>query len=271
MTNTRRILILLVVLTLPLWAATGATGKPDGGKPCDTPPCKDEPPPDPSGDVEITVEPNLPWTQEGTDTVIYEISVIKPSELTVVVTSSLSGEVGAIGPDASTIYQAYVVAPHYVGLGADPITLTNTVEAIAGGEVLATASADVQLHNDIPPCGLVEGETKLIPGVCIWTPTDHGDWTVSVLPDANRPTNVQITLRDHVPGNWCPSGIRAKWRPGEEPVTTTFTIPDWEVPGYRLGDPVCPYGGAGGDFFGVGTPSSFFLAVSGMVTVTQGG
>ncbi|HSG80305.1 MAG TPA: hypothetical protein VLD62_12040 [Acidimicrobiia bacterium] len=265
MTNARRILILLVVLTLPLWAAAGAAGKPDGAKPCDNPPCKDEPPPDPSGEVEISVQANLPWTQEASDTVIYEISVIKPSELSVDVASSLGGSVGTIEAGESTIDQTYEVLSDYenLELGGDPVTLTNIVTAMADGEVLATASAGVQLHNETPPCDF----SKEIQGLCIWTPTGPGNWTVSVDPASPRPTNVLITLRDHVPGNWCPSGINAKWRPGDDPVTTTFTIPDWK--GGDPGAAVCEIGGAGGDFFGVGTPSSFFLAVSGRVTVSQ--
>jgi hypothetical protein len=56
------------------------------------------------------------------------------------------------------------------------------------------------------------------------------------------------------------------WKPGGDPVQATFTIPDWtEIP---VREPVCPIGGAGGDFFNVGTPGSFYLVAIGDVTVT---
>ncbi len=76
-----------------------------------------------------------------------------------------------------------------------------------------------------------------------------------------------ITVRDHIPGNWCPQGVTEKWRPGDGPVQTTVAIPAW--PEAWAGDPVCPAGGAAGDFYEVGTPSSFYLDTDGNVTVTS--
>ena len=265
MTITRRILVLLVILALPLWAAGGASGKP--GKVCFDPPCNDKPP-SAEGSVSLEITTNLPWAQEASDTVIYTVVVRNDSAADVVVTSTLSGDLGTVAAgETKTFIEDYAVAPHYEDRepGPDPITLTNTVTAEASGGEVASASVDVDLWYETLPCDF----NAPIPGACIWTPDSPGDWTVAVTPTATRPTNVMITLRDHIPGNWCASGANEKWRPGQGPVQTTFSIPDWEAG--PLGAAVCPIGGAGGDFFGVGTPSSFFLVADGWVTVTKAG
>jgi hypothetical protein len=106
--------------------------------------------------------------------------------------------------------------------------------------------------------------------VCIWKPALHGDWTFEVTPAApgKKPVTIIMNLRDHVPGNWCPFSpdqVRG-WRGTPETLTfelngnpvEDFGIPAIPVPWH--GEAICPNGGAGGDFFSVGTPGSFYLA-----------
>ena len=260
--------ILILAMGLAIASPVGAV------KPCELDPshpsCKDDPPPVSS--VELTIEANLLWAQEASDTIIYTISVDPPSA-DVEIASSLPAEL--VGEEG-VFRQEYPVAPHYVGfqLGDDPITLTNTVEATIGDEVVATASADVELHHDYEECVFttdLDDPQLMTSWACIWKPTEPGVWRVTVDPTPvarqQGANNIQITLRDHIPGNWCEAGVNEKWKWGEDPVWTDFTIPDWTL--VSLGDPVCPSGGAGGDFFAVGAPDSFYLVASGYVSVSK--
>jgi hypothetical protein len=118
------------------------------------------------------------------------------------------------------------------------------------------------------PYDVCDFDAAAISEPCIWRPTTSGIWKVPVTPSATRPVNVLVTVRDHVPGNWCvlPDGsggaLRDRWRPNEPPV---------EILVYFPGDGVCISGGAGGDFFPIGNPESFYLVADGAVTVTPCG
>lgn len=256
--------LLAVVLSVSLWSGNPATGKP-----CPSPPCGDDVP---AQSVELGVEASIAWAEEPSDTIVYTISVTNGTGADVVVSSDLIGELGTVAAgEPATFSSAYSVAPHYApsdrGLefGDDPVTLTHHVTATAGGEIVATASVDVELHHDIAPCDFTEVFTR----TCIWRPEHHGDWKVTVDPSpvAKRGHNqIRITLRDHVPGNWCQGSVIETWSAKDPvPLETTFSIPDWtEV---ALGEPVCPGGGALGDLYNVGTLDSFYLAASGHVSV----
>lgn len=269
-TTSRLLPLLAVAVAASFWGAGAADGK---GKPCASPPCDGSNPPDAS--VELDVEANLAWAHEPSDTIVYTITVTNGSDDEVHVTGDLVGDVGTVpaGGDA-TFIEPYGVAPHYaphpggIEFGDDPVSLTHEVTATAGGRVLAVASVDVELHHDIAPCDF----TGVIDRVCIWRPTEPGDWAVTVDPTpVAKPgrNSVLLTLRDHVPGNWCASSIVATWVPSDaEFPSTVFTIPDWtQVP---QGDPVCP-DGATTDGYGVGTAASFYLVAGGDVTAEPAG
>jgi hypothetical protein len=144
-------------------------------------------------------------------------------------------------------------------------TLTNTVTATAPSETRqATATVEVDKYEvcEEDSNGVISTDAS----VCIWKP-GPGNWTISVVPDSTRSTRVMITVRDHVPGNWCPQGITDRWRPGGNSVKTTVSIPEWD-PDAWAGESICPIGGAAGAFYNVGTPSSFYLDTTGNVTIT---
>lgn len=166
-----------------------------------------------------------------------------------------------------------------------------------GGTVAAETDAFVMPYDD---CGFTIGSpavaTRTDSEICIWTPHERGVWVVSMLPNVSRPTNVTLTMRDHVPGNWCtlPSDpdaplddvggiIKGRWKPsspaltgevylpGAAPLGSPEPIPD-PIPWWMwITDGTCLSGGAGGDFFQVGNSESFYLwtSVPGKVTVTH--
>ena len=120
-------------------------------------------------------------------------------------------------------------------------------------------------------------------GVCIWTlPNDTkgtsktGVWKITLEPttpdNPKRPISASVTVRDGVPGNWCPvaigltSGISERWKVGDDlPTGQTYLPGDENLP--NLAEGMCINGGAGGDYFEVGNPKSFYLAANGLVTV----
>jgi len=122
----------------------------------------------------------------------------------------------------------------------------------------------------IPPCSF-GGGTPSVESVCIWTPTQTGVWEITLTPpdDAKRNFTASATVRDHVPGNWCSLTVDGAWGVGgrgADPIVGEVYLPGNEnLP--NLGVGVCLAGGAGGDYFAVGNPDSFYLRTNGDVTV----
>jgi hypothetical protein len=100
---------------------------------------------------------------------------------------------------------------------------------------------------------------------CRWQPDESGVWnvTLSAAGECKKATPVWLTLRDHVPGNWCaasdtgPAGWSGRLR-GDETVPLVLETPE---------NGICRRGGASGDKMGVGNPTTFVLDVKGDVTL----
>jgi hypothetical protein len=171
------------------------------------------------------------------------------------------------------------------------------------GTVAAETAASVMPYGPYGDCEF-DGEpgepltaTRTDSEICILTPTTKGIWEFTMVPSASRPTNVTVTMRDHVPGNWCtlPTNdpdalledvggiIKGRWKPGSPALTGQVYLPGAKplesfdplpnpIPWWMwITDGTCLSGGAGGDFFQVGNPESFYLwtSVPGTVTVTH--
>ena len=90
-----------------------------------------------------------------------------------------------------------------------------------------------------------------------------------------------VSVRDGVPGNWCTvpdvadTGVVVRrLMPGDTVFELQVYLPGNDDPGFEdLGDGQCYSGGAGGDYFVVGNPDSFYLYTSfdGKATVTHNG
>ena len=135
--------------------------------------------------------------------------------------------------------------------------------------------------------GLVQANEVTVPveahdvDLCIWTPPQTGVWKITLAPtppDKQKgPINAVVAVRDGVPGNWCTlldsdndlvedpeSTFTRKWRAGDADVFGWVYLPGDENGVAR--DGMCLHGGAGGDYFQVGNPDSFYLRANGTVT-----
>ena len=139
------------------------------------------------------------------------------------------------------------------------------------------------LIDPVDECIFLEGIPRFTEsGLCIWKPSPPGTWEVSAVPvlESNRPTNLMMTMRDGVPGNWCtlPDGsggvVQDRWlrdRPDTDPVVLDVFLPGENG---DLDDGMCLMGGAGvctddDCYFAVGNPESFYLYTTfdGFITV----
>lgn len=211
--------------------------------------------------------------------------------------SSLRQSAGLVIPEA--VFPPNPVAGPEDLIGTATVTYFYDKEG-DGGTVAAETAASVMPYGPYEDCGFTGPSpmsvTRTDSEICIWTPEVRGIWEVSMLPSLKKPTNVTVTMRDHVPGNWCtlpndpdePLGnvggiIKGRWKPESPALTGEAYLPGatplerfedvtGEIPWWMwITDGTCLSGGAGGDFFQVGNPESFYLWVSvpGVVTVTH--
>jgi len=126
--------------------------------------------------------------------------------------------------------------------------------------------------------------------ICIWTLPEIGEvetrtgvWGITLDPDLpdnpKRHISAGVSVRDGVPGNWCSMAVDGDWGFGERRWDgVSLIVGEVYLPGAEnlpnddaltlgLGVGVCLAGGAGGDYFAVGNPDSFYLRTNGLVTV----
>jgi len=240
--------------------------------------------------VTVSISSNLYSAHEVGDLIIYYINVANNSDDAVTVTDALTGFEATVAanesPDTfkSSCYLS-VTAGDYCYISGVPAadepstTLTNTVVAQVGAEVVASDTAETAVFG-YDECGTDGNGTFMAPegySVCIWKPSQPGDWTfhVTPAPPGKKSVSIIMNLRDHVPGNWCPLTPNEVWRWRGEPEVLEFRVQrdDWGspfplIPAGWHGEAICPDGGSGGDPMSVGTPGSFYLATYGPYEVT---
>ncbi len=168
----------------------------------------------------------------------------------------------------------------------DECALLATAEVLIDGELLTQVTMSTPLIP-YPSCGFeytnFVSDVVTVSDICIWTLppngklTKTGVWEITLYPvipeKPKRNFTASVSVRDHVPGNWCSLAVDASWGFGERwpfvgPIVGEVYLPGNEnLPTLGLGDGVCLAGGAGGDYFAVGNPDSFYLRTNGDVTV----
>jgi len=181
----------------------------------------------------------------------------------------------------------------------DECALLATAAVYINGNLLTQATMSTPLMP-YPACGfeydedLVQTNEVLVPveaddpDLCIWTPLKTGVWKITLAPtppDKQKgPVSAVVAVRDGVPGNWCTlldsdnahldpdseTTFTRKWREADGDVFGWVYLPGAENEGEdndpNLADGMCLHGGAGGDYFQVGNPDSFYLRANGTVT-----
>jgi len=157
---------------------------------------------------------------------------------------------------------------------------------------------DYQWIGDGEDAVLTGTRVEPVNDLCIWTLPEDGEttktgvWEITLRPtlpdpETRKPLGAWMDVRDGVPGNWCTLAIDDSWGfsdrwkapyppdptlrghvylPGDENLPVDPEDP--EHPTLGLDNGMCISGGAGGDYFEVGNPKSFYLRADGDVPVT---
>jgi len=267
----RRFWILFVVVAMALAIAGPATGKKLEGEPNPQ-----------AAPIAVYVENGPWWVHEAGDVIVYTVHVENktrstPIEVTVStdfgtgpVVSTVEGGTTEVVVFERTVLDSEV--PAYGTSGEIVGTITVAYDMDGPVSIVLEEGTVVECYNDcgIPSAGGTEIVDMTDGTACIWHTDERGAWTISVLPVDLKVRDLTVTLRDHVPGNWCTpdgsgGGAYVRWHPKDatrDPLTLDVFLPDAEDTlgdGDPLGDGVCCGGGAGGDTMQDGSPNSFYL------------
>ena len=255
----RRFWILIVVLAMALAIAGPATGKKPEGKPNPN-----------AAPIAVNVENGPWWVHEVDDVLVYTVYVENKTQST---TASVSVTV-EFDPDVKTFtlkggQTDFVEFSRTVGpldLPSDgeegeivePVTVSYKIDGVSGPDIVAHVSTVAQAYDPCPEDG--EFTNVLVTrGACIWHPGSLGDnWKVTVRPPPEATYRMlAVTMRDHVPGNWCTpdgsgGGADIRWKPKDDP-------PDLLLDVFLPANGVCRGGGAGGATMPAGNINSFYL------------
>jgi hypothetical protein len=263
------LLAVLMTLVIALPAIADKPDKPD--KPTQSAP------------VAVSLGGSPMWVHEADDVIWYSVTVVNKgrAEITVdVLYEGLKKPITVEAKSAKTVENLFsrdVTPDDIASCLDDEIEICDlftevTVQYPDDGDVIAVVEEST-LVDPVDECFFDEGVPTFIEsGLCIWKPgltdTDPGltateHWTLSAVPDPepSRRTNLMMTMRDGVPGNWCTlidgSGgmIQDQW-------LKTSTSVDLNV--YLPSHGECWTGGHGvclepDCYFGVGNPESFYL------------
>jgi hypothetical protein len=286
------LLTISVVLVIALPAGVAKPGKPPK-------PPKAEP-------IAVSLDANPMSVHEGADIISYTVTLENTTRDTIDghVKFSAAGsddvpKVFSIGAkkDATVDFSRTVREFEEAGpcLVADPpgswpdeCALLATAEVLIGENLLKQVTMSTPLVP-YPSCGFKYDNNFVsnsvpVSDICIWTLPPNGEltktgvWEITLAPTPpdklKRNFTAAVSVRDHVPGNWCSLaidgswGFGERWRDGDDPIDGGVYLPGVEnFLELGLGDGVCLAGGAGGDYFAVGNPDSFYLRANGDVTV----
>lgn len=167
--------------------------------------------------------------------------------------------------------------------------LLATADVLRDGDRLTQVTMSTPLMP-IASCGFTYSggdnnfvsNTVSVSDICIWTLPAVGEgagvWGITLDPDLpDRPKRnftAGVSVRGGVPvSRHAPLAVDASWGFGDRWPFDVPIIGEVYLPGNEdfseqgLGDGICLAGGAGGEYFAVGNPDSFYLRTNGDVTV----
>jgi hypothetical protein len=264
----RRIWLLLLVMVTALAVAAPAIGK--------NPPVAPSPIAAP---LAVYVDAGPLWVHEAGDIITYTVNVEnkdRSSDASVSVTTDFDTVPRTLvlegGDTGSVVFSRTVIPSDFLeGEAVGTVTVAYIIDEQSGTDIVERVSTVAVLYE---PC--IEnggGFTDVLVksgNACIWKPITVGDWQVTAVPPPGVKFRAQaMTMRDHVPGNWCTpdgsgGGVYERWGPKDE-------VPDLLLDVFIPPDGVCLGGGAGGATMPVGNTDSFYLWVrnDALVTIQQ--
>jgi hypothetical protein len=232
---------------------------------------------DADGDGELDVLPFW-WIANEGDQVGYKVTVTNAGDVVPTVSDLINTDL-ELAPELSDPGKGQyvflsdspykVTADDYGTIQEPNEELIHTVTVTAGDTATKTVSIATEIHQ-FADCGdgfsLAQRRDYVM---CRWTlgATDEpGFWSITVTPDPPdlpSPLSFNITLRDHVPGNWCvvPDGDGG-FVEGTGHLSVRRPAGPIELHVYLPADGLCLEGGMGGDFMGVGNSADFYMMVS---------
>jgi hypothetical protein len=247
------------------------------------------PKPTPAAPIAVSLDGGPMWVHEADDVISYSVTVENKTPADVTVDIVYEGEPVSITVLAKSAMTEKNLFDRRVTEGDIDDCLDNeicdlvaevTVQYPDSDDVIAVAETST-LVDPVDECVFeVNGKPVVTKsGLCIWKPLSTGEWTLSAVPVPvpTRPTNLMMTMRDGVPGNWCALDVdtdawggvvQERWLPK----SSTSIVLDVYLP--ENGE--CLLGGHGvctepDCYFAVGNPESFYLYTTfdGIITLTQ--
>jgi hypothetical protein len=267
----KRSWIILVAIAMALAIAAPATGK----KP---------PKPNPAAaTVAVYVEAGPLWVHEPGDIIAYTVHVqnkdqdtaatitVTPTDFTAdppaEVVLELEGGATGVAVMHRTLYEDDFPPPGTEGEIIGTVQITYTLgDQVGDLAVEASTVADRYLECNPDSFGSFDEVLLTAGDACIWKPGSVGDsdWRVTVRPDPNNrlPIQMAVTMRDHVPGNWCTTdgsggGAYTRWDRNDPDPSLVLDV-------YLPSDGVC----LGGGEWPIGNPDSFYLWIRSDALVT---
>lgn len=220
--------------------------------------------------VETVDEDGYPfsWVAGVGDPITYRVTVKGAGEEAPAVSDLLGTGLILTSGGGSEAYVFLSDPPHLVtedeySAETNPGQLLHNEVTVTAGTVSKVVSIDTEIHQWADCDGTFAVNNSYL--MCRWTPDQLGYWAITVTPDdLPSPLTFGVTMRDHIPGNFCvvPGGYgdipeketgRLSVRPPTEPIVLYVYLPE---------DGRCLEGGAGGDPMAAGNLSHFYLMVS---------
>jgi hypothetical protein len=267
----KRLTIALIVIGVMLFALPATAKKP--------------PNPTPAAPVAVSLDGSPMWVHEADDVIRYSVTVQNKARSVVAVEVFYGAEMESITiqpkstETVENLFSRTLVQSEIGDCVADAdecnVFAEVTVRYAAGRDLITVAEAST-LIDPVDKCIFKKDGEPVVTksGLCIWKPPP-GVWELSAVPYPvpMKPTNLMMTMRDGVPGNWCTltaggtgGAVRERWARSSTAIVLDVNLPS-------AGE--CLTGGHGvctepDCYFAVGNPKSFYLYTTfdGFITLT---
>lgn len=217
--------------------------------------------------IDDTIKEWMPWIAAVGDKVNYRVTVANGGAPVIIeeVTDVLA-DTDLVCVSSGGCTEALGTGSAYVYLGLHEVTvdeyaqdeLVNVVTVRPSGLAAIEVTSTMTIGHYTDCEGNLDGTYygPNSPSPCRWQPAQPGLWSIKLTSEeVPRPITVTMSLRDHIPGNWCktPEGeggvvtVR-KWRGG----TVELLV-------YLPANGVCLEGGHGGELYGDGNADHYYF------------